>query len=360
MKRAIIAAAALATLAGATALDGCGSESKARTAHRGAPTVTVVRPQRRDMVREITLTGDVLGIRQTELMVKVQGFIDRIYADRGDFVKEGALLARLSYPEQEAAYARAKANFDLADANYHRMQNLFEQKVASRQDLDGATANYKAAKETLTAEQTLYGYRDIRAPFDGYIIRRSFDPGHLVGPSNDNGMPFFVIADISRVKVFVYVPEEDVSYLRTGITAQVTSDAYPDRGFAGEVMRVTQGLDTSTRTMQAEIHLANPEGELKPGMFARVTLPLYEHRRALTLPPGAILRGEGGTYVYTVSGARAHRMPVRTGLQDADAVEITDGLGDGAQVVISGWELVEDNSPVQVAHAPASGRSRQN
>lgn len=349
MRRWVIAVTAVAAVAAMIAWGRRGGGDSARPRGR-VPEVMVVRPRRREMVRSISLTGDVVGIQQSELMAKVPGFIEAIYVDRGDFVKRDQLLARLSYPEQEAAYARAMAALDLAEANYQRATKLFERGVNSRQDLDNAVANYKSAKDSMAAERTLYGYREIRAPFAGYIIRRNYDTGHLVTPASDSSTaPLFILADISTVRVFVYVPEEDLGALRTGTSAAVSSDAYPGRIFRGEVRRIAQGLDTATRTMQTEIDIVNPEAELKPGMFARVTLVLFRHRNALVLPPGAILRGEEGNYVYTVSGDRAHHVRVKTGLQDGAAVEITSGLDDRALVIASGSESVEEDSPIRIA-----------
>jgi RND family efflux transporter MFP subunit len=333
----------------AIALPGCGGKSDAELPHRGIPAVTVVHPVRREMARRVTMTGDVLGIRQAELTAKVPGFLDKIYVDRGDFVHEGQLLAILTYPEQEALYKKAKANLELAELNYKRMQKLAEQHVVAEQDLDNARTNFQAAKDDLDSQATLYSYRNINAPFDGYIIRRNFDPGHLLTLNSGDSSPLFIISDTSTARVFVYVPEEDIGVLRTGADVGVTTDAYPRKSFRGTVTRIAQGLDPATRTMQTEVDIANPEGELKPGMFARVNLQLYSHPDALTLPAGAVLRGENGSFVYTVSDGRAHRMPVQTGLQEGDTVEVTAGLGGGAQVVSSGWELLDDNLPVRVA-----------
>lgn len=344
-------------LLGAAVASGCRGSNAAAPAHHAIPTVTVVHPVRRDMARHVTMTGDVLGIRQAELTAKVPGFIDNIYVDRGAFVHQGQLLATLTYPEQEALYKKARANLELAELNYNRMQKLAALHVVAQQDLDNARANYQAAKDDLESQATLYSYRNIRAPFDGYIIRRNFDPGHLLQLSGGDTSPLFVIADTSTARIFIYVPEEDVGLLRTGTDVGVTTDAYPGRKFRGSVSRVAQGLDPATRTMQTEVDIANPEAELKPGMFARVNLVLFSHPAALTLPAGAILRGEDGSFVYTVSNGRAHRRRVKTGLQEGDTVEVTSGIGDQNQVVSSGWELLDDNLPVRVA--VTQGDSRQ-
>jgi membrane fusion protein, multidrug efflux system len=347
----------IVVLLGAAVASGCRGSDSAVPARRAIPAVTVVHPTRRDMTRHVTMTGDVLGIRQAELTAKVPGFIDKIYVDRGTFVHEGQLLATLTYPEQEALYKKAKANLELAELNYNRMRKLANLHVVAQQDLDNARASYQAAKDDLESQETLYSYRNMRAPFDGYIIRRNFDPGHLLTISGGDTSPLFVIADTSTARIFVYVPEEDIGVIRTGANVGVTTDAYTGRIFRGTVTRIAQGLDPATRTMQTEIDLANPEGELKPGMFARVDLQLYSHPNTLTLPAGAVLRGEDGSYVYTVSGGRAHRNRVQTGLQEGDTVEVTRGINEDAQVVSSGWELLDDNLPVRVAGS--QGDSRQ-
>jgi RND family efflux transporter MFP subunit len=333
--------------------------------HRGVPVVTVVRPQRRDLARQVTLTGDLLGIQQADLTAKVPGFIDRIYVDRGDYVKRGQLLATLTYPEQEKAYRQAKANFELAEANYNRSERLLDERVISQQDYDTALANYQATKEAYREQEELYNYRIIRAPFSGYIIQRNYDPGHLVYPGASQS-PLFVLADPTKMRIFVYVPEEDVGRLKVGSRAEVKTDAYPEKTFFGEVTRLAQGLDPTTRTMQTQIDVVNPENLLKPGMFARVILDLFKEHDVLTLVPAAVIHGDQGSFVYTVRNNRAHKTPVKTGLEESDAVQILSGLNGDEEVVVSGAELLDDGLPLKVAavlngtpseHAQASGQS---
>ncbi|GEM_PF-1087295 len=323
------------------------AEKTSRT-HRAIPVVTVVRPKRRDLSRRITLTGDVLGIKQADLTAKAPGFIEAIYVDRGDYVKRNQLLAVLTYPEQEKAYRQAKANFELAKANYLRSVQLWKEHVISQQDYDTALANYKSTKEAYKEQEALYSYRIIRAPFSGYIIQRNYDPGHLVYPGVSQS-PLFVLADSSKVKIFVYVPEEDLGHLKIGLPAEVRTDAYPEKVFSGSVVRLAQGLDPSTRTMQTEVDLPNPENLLKPGMFARVTLKLFTEHNVLTLIPSAVLHGDQGSFVYVVKNAHAHKVAVKLGLQESDAVQIVDGLVGDEMVVSSGAELLDDGSPVRVA-----------
>jgi RND family efflux transporter MFP subunit len=346
----------LSTIAGVTALlalwalaAGCDPRAKAAPARPKTPLVVAVRPLRRNLTRWLTLTGDVMGIQQAELTAKVPGFIKEVNVNRGDFVRRGQLLALLTYPEQEAAYAQARTNYELARVTYQRIKQLYDSGAESRQDLDNARASYRTAREALRTQKTLYDYRQIRAPFDGYIIQRNFDPGYLVLPGGANNTALFVIADISTVRVFVYVPEEDVGLLRVGARVTVTNDAYPGHPFAGKVTRLAQGLDPATRTMQTEIDIANREGELRPGMFARVRLALYERPAALTVPAEAVLRNSEGAFVYCVQDRRAKLVAIATGLQEDDVVEVRRGLDDRSLVVVSGWQMLTDNTPVRVA-----------
>lgn len=355
MKKWIAVVGALAALAvfAYSAGERRAAQKVSRPRH-GIPVVTVVRPQRRDLARRVTLTGDLLGIKQVDLTAKVAGFIKSLYADRGDYVKRGQLLAVLTYPEQEKAYRQAKANFELAAANYERYRRLLQEHVISQQDYDTALANYKSTRETYREQEELYNYRFIRAPFSGYIIQRNYDPGHLVYPGMSQS-PLFVLADSHKVRIFVYVPEEDVGRLKVGSRAEIKTDAYPEKTFAGEVTRIAQGLDPTTRTMQTEIDLANPENLLKPGMFARVTLNLFNEYDVLTLVPTAVMHSDEGSFVYTVRDGRAHKTPVKTGLEESDAVEIVSGLNGDEEVVVSGAELLDDGSPLRVAGALNDG-----
>jgi membrane fusion protein (multidrug efflux system) len=155
------------------------------------------------------------------------------------------------------------------------------------------------------------------------------------------------MADVNRLRVYVYVPEEEVAEVRRDMPATLTLHEFPGRKFAGRVARFATSLDLSTRTMLTEADLDNATHELYPGMYADVTLELVRHPNAWTVPPTAIGTVDSSAYVYVVHDGRLKKAPVVTGLRETDAVEIASGLSGGERVVRNIGPALSDGEPVE-------------
>lgn len=346
---------------GAAALAAACSERDAipgEPAAEAAPaTVTVVHPERGEMSRVITLPGDLAGFYESALYAKVSGYLKTIAVDKGDWVKRGEELAEIEVPELEQKVKRAQAKLEVRRVTYERLKGVWQtdRRLVARQDVDVAQGEYEQARADLDELEALFAYTRILAPFGGVVTARYVDPGALVqaggrGSAGDGAkgpVPILRLAKIEKLRVYVYVPEEDVSTIRRGMPASLSLREFPGRKFAGNVARFATALDLSTRTMLVEVDLDNPGHELYPGMYADVTLELERRANALRLPATAVAGDRGHSYVYRVERGTLRRVGVETGIAAEGLVEIRSGLRGGEEIVRNVGPGLLDGEKVQ-------------
>jgi multidrug efflux pump subunit AcrA (membrane-fusion protein) len=346
MKRLIFLMAAMLTAAVAP---GC-LRAHSDTSADSRPTVAVVTPQRGDVIRSLSMPGDLVGLYQSSLYAKVTGYLKNISVDKGDWVKKGQVLAEIEVPELQQRVERAKAGLQVQRLTYDRLSQVWKSdpRLVARQDVDIAQGKYLEAKAQLDELTAMSSYTKIVAPFDGVITGRFVDPGALIraggeqaSPAPEEGSvhsgggasPVLSLAMIDTIRTYIYVPQGEVGLVKRGMTATLTLQDLPGRTFTGEVARFANSLDLGTRTMLTEIDLSNPRHELYPGMYANVTLELERHRGVLKLPESAIGNSSEGRYVMIAENGRLRRQLVTVGISAGNSAEITHGLRAGEQVV---------------------------
>jgi RND family efflux transporter MFP subunit len=241
----------------------------------------------------------------------------------------------------EAAATEARAGLDKA-----------------RADVLAARARVAVAEADARRVEALFGYAKVVAPFEGAVTARNVDTGHLTVPGG-SADPLFVVARTDRVRISVGVPEADAPLIDRGDRAEVRLQVLGGRVFEGTVTRTSWALDPTTRTLRAEIDLENPEGVLRPGLYAYATIIAAERPGALTVPTTAVVRDGARTYLVVVADGRAHRRDVELGLDDGRLVEIASGLREGETVVrAEAGGLAEDQPVVAEPAAKTSGTGK--
>jgi RND family efflux transporter MFP subunit len=209
-----------------------------------------------------------------------------------------------------------------------------------------AKASLDATKEQLGVSkadnqrvQSLEDYSVVTAPFTGVITMRYADVGSLIQAgttSNTQSMPVVKVAQSDLLRLRMPVPEEDVPFIKIGGDVQIRLQD-TGRIIPGKIIRFTRELTESTRTMLAEVDVPNPDLMLSAGMTAETTIVLQEQKSVLTVPAGAVLKGDGQPYVLIVdAGNKVQKVPVTLGIQGSDRVEITQGLAEHQSVIVSG------------------------
>jgi len=315
-------------------------------------TVTVIHPQRGEIVRTIQLPGDVVGFYEAALHAKVTGYLQSISVDKGDWVKAGQVLAQIQVPELHSNLARAQANLGIAKITYERLRHVqqTDPRLVSQEDVDMAYFKYQETQAAARTLQTMVEYTKIIAPFDGVVTGRFADPGALIragggdigvdetsglispgategaGGHRTGGGPILTLADIDKLRVYVYVPEGSYPFIRQGTPAVLRFDELPNREFQGKVARFAWSLDLATRTMLTEVDIDNASRVVYPRSYAHVTLELIHHRNALKIPVAALDQSGKAARVMVVQDGRLVERKVTTGINDGSDVEITSGL----------------------------------
>ena len=351
-------------------------------------TVGTMAPIKQDLDVRLTYTADLIPNQLVNIFSRVDGYIARIYVDKGDLVKANQLLVEIDHTDYIHAVNQAKANLLSAKAKVvqqdagvrnatltlDRMQALIKDQFVSQQDLDTALVNRDAAvalQDSLRAQvqqmtvalaqaETNLAYSYIRAPFAGYIAERNLDPGAYVSGTTAStstvSRGILSVHDVETVRTLIEVVEKDVPLVQVGQRADVRAEAYPNEVFDGRVTRIVQALNRATRTMTVEVDLPNKDHRLKGGMFARVEVLVGKHPQAIQIPLDAVSRLEDSQYVYVVQDGKAHQVPVELGARAENRVEVLKGLAGDEHLIVSGKDLVSEGVPVQTQPIDAAKR----
>lgn len=362
--------------------------------------------KRTPIIDSLTLSGDFVPYQQIDVHAKVAGYIQHIYVDVGDQIKEGQVMAILEVPELTAQVLGADATIKRNEDSIHRAESEVQSAESSHsaahfaytrlkqasdarpgliaeQELDDALAkdqeaeaDVASAKAALSEAQNelsvsqaslkqlaaMEAYTKITAPFAGVITKRYADTGSLIQAgtaSNTQAMPVVQLAEWSRMRLVVPVPESAVPFLRLGSSVQVHVSAL-NQNFDGRIARFADALDSQTRTMHTEIDVENPHGALKDGMYAEVKLDLHHQANALTVPIEALDRDSSGVSVWVVGDdGRIQKRKVKLGAEDSNRVEVLSGVLDNERVVIGNHSELYSGEKVEpklvVASAEGAG-----
>jgi RND family efflux transporter MFP subunit len=368
---------------------------KTATGSGTAAVVPAVKVGRADLVSDMALTAEFLPFQQIDVMAKVAGYIRSIKVDIGDRVHEGQILATLEIPEMDDDLAKAAASIGQADAeidtasnelkraeaahelahlSYSRIGEVIKKEpgLVPQQEADEgrsrdlvSEAQVSAAKSSLrTSEQrarvaraeqsrleTLHKYTTISAPFDGVVTKRYANAGSMIQAgtaSQTQAMPIVQLSQNNLLRLMLPVPESVVSRIHVGQTVQVKVSSL-GRVFPGRVARFADKIQESTRTMDTEVDVPNPTLTLIPGMYAEVRLRVDARSNVLAVPIEAVDRSGPSPRVYSIDAAREiHIVPVTTGLETDQGIEVRSGLQQGDTVVVGRRAGLKEGQQVQV------------
>ena len=318
-----------------------------------------------------------------------EGRLVRLYAGQGSLVKKGQKLADLEsadIDQAESDYLKALADYEnakrssaaevkLAQETYDRTKMLFEKTIApgknlqsAEHDLEVAKANQESSiagtKAALTAARRhllILGLKDstidslankpdlgavfsLNSPIDGIVVERNATIGATVG-SDAN---LFKIINLSRVWIDANVFEKDLERVRYGQEVKLTVPAFPQATFVGKVILVNSVVDPDTRTVKVRTEVPNPDGRLKPEMFANVAIVTDLNRSAISVPQSAVLEDGGKSVVFVAENGGYKKREVTAGIKGNDQVEIINGLAAGDKVVVKGnYLLLQQSKPEQ-------------
>ncbi|HEX4174030.1 MAG TPA: efflux RND transporter periplasmic adaptor subunit [Acetobacteraceae bacterium] len=300
--------------------------------------------------RLITLLADTRPYQVATLYGKVSGYLKSIAVDRGDRVKAGQVVAEVESAETDRQFDAAVSDLQNKRKNAERESDLEKHGWSSVQTADQATTAYRMAQANMEQLAVMKSYEVLRAPFDGTVTARFVDVGALVQSSVTNqtsNQPVMTIADMSRLRVDVYVEQKDVPYVHVGDLADVVDGANPDRKVQARISRTAEQLDPRTRTLFVELEVDNSNGFLVPGSFAYVTLhvpvPVYPEVPVA----GLVVRGTN-TFIANVGADSTVKLqPVKVANTDGMLASLAEGGRVGERVALNLPEEVSDGGRVR-------------
>lgn len=329
------------------------------------PSVAVATVTKQDLSSEVPIPAEFRPYQATELHAMVTGYISKMNVDIGDKVKQGEVLATLEVPEivdqlRNAVAVQQQMESEAANTYllYTRLLEVSQKnpKLVAQQEIDTAKAKkesaqaaVEAAKANVSKFQTLCGYTNIIAPFDGVVTHRSSNPGDLVqaGTSSDRSMPVVKVSDNYLLRLDFPVSVDYVKDVHIGAPVTVHVDSLGGRTFTGKITRFTGQVNDETRTMTTELQMENPDLAIVPGMYAVAMFRFANHANTLTIPTEAISNPKDPVVAVVNANHEIELRPVKLGIEAPDRYEVTEGLNEGEMVVLSNHSMLRSGQKVE-------------
>lgn len=328
-----------------------------------------------NICENIVQNTSIEAVNRVKLTPRVTGRLEKIFVKRGDIVHEGEPVAYLEHEQQdaligaaEAQKASAMADSEKAKAemmnektNLERYKRLLDAGFSTMQQYDAASTSYASAKASYNAalakeRQAQSELKRSKSSKDDYIIKAplngtvlndySISAGAMISPSS----PILDIADLSRLKATLKIPESKIFTVKMGMPVTIRFDALPDEEFKGYVTATDQYVEPSTRTSNVEIELDNRAagGKLRPGMFGQASITEREAKNVIAIPESSLHSSESGFYVLVAESGKAKQRVISVGIRQGSLVEITKGLKTGDKVIIFGGKNLNDGDKITI------------
>lgn len=338
------------------------ANDKASNAIQEVEKTEVFAVKKSEVSAQVSLPAELTGYRQVDIFAKVTGYIKTLNVDIGSKVKAGQLIVVLEAPEINSRLSVAESHLKsqeaiylASDATYNRI--LETSKVAgtiSANDLEQALAKrnadlaqVEAARANHREISNMRNYLEIRAPFDGIITNRNVNVGAFVGGSNNQ--PLITIQQISTLRLSTSIPEQYTGYLKIGDSLTFKVNSIKGKEFYGKVSRMSGALDSRLRSERMEMDIENTHGNLLPGMIGQVNLVMQSRTQTLVVPKTAVMNTSEGVFVIKVVAGKAAWLPVETGLESEDSVEIFSGdLHENDALILKANEGIRDGRSVTI------------
>jgi RND family efflux transporter MFP subunit len=349
------------------------AELRKYTDTTSAPPVSVELPVQQQSANEIVIPGNIQAYTAAPIYARTTGYVKAWYHDIGSHVNKGDLLAVIETPELDQQLAQAKADLTTAQSNAgiakttsDRYNDLISQNAVSQQDTDSAasqlqarTAEVNSASANVHRLEQLQSFERIEAPFDGVITARNVDVGQLITSTGStvtagsggvsSSKEIFDISAVHTLRVYINLPQVYSPDAKNGVTATLTLPQYPGRKFEGKLVRSSDAVDPTTRTLLAEVDVDNRSGQLLPGSYTEVHLHTIMPAPALIVPVSALILETDGLRVATVDAhSNAHLIRVSSGRDLGATVEILNGLAADQRVISNPPDSLIEGEKVRI------------
>ncbi len=315
--------------------------------------VTTIVAKQETWPSTLSVVGTTAPVHGVTVSADLPGTVDTITFDSGKFVHEGDVLVQLDTRQERAQLAAMEAQRDLAKINYDRMRQLVNGSVISRMDYDKSTAEQRQTEANVGEIKATIQRKTIRAPFSGILGIRQVNLGQYMSA----GTAIVSLQALNPIYANFNVPQQVMSQMRPGQNVKISTDGASGHEYSGRVNALESTVDESTRNVQVQATLANPENKLRPGMFVQVEVGVGAQRSLFPLPASAINYAPFGDSVYIVTDLKGPDGKTYRGVRQqfvkiagarGDQVGIVSGLNQGDEVVTSGAFKLRNGAAVAV------------
>jgi len=325
-------------------------------------TVDVISPVASQSDFGTPLPAEVEAFIQASIHARASGYLKKWYVDIGETVTNGQLLAEIDTPELDQQIAQARAQLDqsnaaleLAKTTSDRWTNLLQTASVSEQETAEKTGDYalkkadvEAVRANLQRLEDLKKFDRITAPFDGTVTLRNTDIGQLIAA--DSGPELFRVAQTNPLRIYVRVPQPLVHAIAPGQKAEMTFQELPGRIFEATVTRTAGAVDPSSRTLQVELQVPNPHGEILAGSYAQVRFTQATDTHGLTVSDNALIfRAQGMQVAVVGTDNKVQLHSITLGRDSGSTVEVLAGLKADDRVIVNPPDSIADGMTVQIA-----------
>lgn len=320
-------------------------------------------------VRSVESVGSIRAVQGADLSTETAGIVSRILFENGAEVREGDLLVELDTQAEQATLRSAEAEADLARTVYERTKSLRASNAVPQSELDSAASQLRKVTALVEQLRATISKKQLRAPFTGRLGIREINLGQFV----QNGDKIVSLQSLNPIFVDFLLPQQLISTMAPGQKIILRTDAYPDREFVGELTAINSEVDRITRNIRLQGTLKNPDGALRPGMFARVEIFQGGADEVLRIPLTSVFRAPYGDSVFVVlekdgpDGKKemfVEQRFIRTGRTMGDFIAVTEGLKVGDTVVSAGAFKLRNGAGIRVdnslAPQPATAPNPEN
>jgi len=324
--------------------------------------VTTVVAKQETWPSTMSVVGSTVAVHGVTVSADLPGTVDKINFESGGFVHEGDVLLQLDTRQERAQLAATEAQRDLAKINYARMNELVKQGVLAKAEYDKASADQRQTEANVGEIKATIERKTIRAPFSGILGIRQANLGQYLAA----GAPIVSLQSLNPIYANFSVPQQTIARMRVGEKVTINSDAVPGRSFTGRVNAFESTVDESTRNVQVQATLANPEGKLRPGMFVQVEVGVGANTQVFPIPASAISYAPFGDSVYLVTDLKGANGSTYRGVRQqfvkvadtrGDQAGIISGLNQGDEVVTSGAFKLRNGAAVAVNNKVQPGNN---
>ena len=289
-------------------------------------------------------TATLSAVEEALVVARTQGIVETIFVEEGMVVEKGTPLAQLDTRRLALDMARTETNLESLKRALNRADQLYASKMISPDAFDQARFNYEREAAVLALLAHDLSEATIRAPINGVITVRHIKLGNTLQPNSQA----FEMKRSDVIEAILNVPEQELLKLKPDQPASIRVDALRGWVVDGQVLRIAPEVNAATGTFRVTVTMLNPDGQLKPGMFARVDILYDRYSDALLVSREAVITQRNEKSVFVLSGETVKRQLIETGYTQGDRVEVKAGLSLGDQVVVRGQSTLKDGGLVRV------------